>query len=45
LHLPDGNSLIVLIGGMSVSFEHAGFVGDMAVGWQIHFSAGNGIVD
>ena len=41
--LPDGNSMIVSIDGMAASFYHAGFVGDMTVGQQIRFSAGDGI--
>jgi hypothetical protein len=43
VHLPDGNSMIVLIDGMSASFDHTGFVGDMAVGRHIRFSASGGI--
>ena len=43
VHLPDGNSMILSIDGMSASFDHTGFMGDMVVGQHIHFSAGDGI--
>ena len=37
VHLPDGNSMIVLIDGMSASFDHTGFVGDMGRGSAYSF--------
>ncbi|KAL7554975.1 hypothetical protein ACHAWF_018557 [Thalassiosira exigua] len=41
--LPGGHSMTVSTYGMSASFDDVGFVGNMAVGQWIRFSAGDGI--